>query len=37
MDAATQATEYSAWNPGLESQLPRAYLPLSTILNSDNV
>ena len=37
MDAATQATEYSAWNPGLESQLPRAYLPLSTIFNSDNV
>jgi hypothetical protein len=22
--------EYGAWNPGLESQLPREYLPLST-------
>ncbi len=37
MDAKTASTEYGAWNPGLESQLPRAYLPLSTIFNSDNV
>ena len=38
MDAATQATtEYGAWNPGLESQLPRQYLPLSTIFAADNV
>ena len=29
--------EYSAGNPGLESKLPREYLPLSTIFNSDNV
>jgi hypothetical protein len=29
--------EYGAWNPGLESQLPRAYLPLSTIFKSENV
>ena len=37
MDAKAASTEYGAWNPGLESQLPRAYLPLSTIFNSDNV
>ena len=37
MDATIPATEYGAWNPGLESQLPRAYLPLSTIFDSDNV
>ncbi|MGA7388937.1 MAG: hypothetical protein WBW99_13560 [Pseudolabrys sp.] len=29
--------EYGAWNPGLESQLPREYLPLSTIFKSENV
>ncbi len=29
--------EYGAWNPGLESQLPREYLPLSTMFKSDNV
>ena len=29
--------EYGAWNPGLESQLPREYLPLSTICKSENV
>jgi hypothetical protein len=37
MDAHAPATEYGAWNPGLESQLPRQYLPLSTIFNTDNV
>ncbi len=37
MDAKTPSTEYSAWNPGLELQLPRAYLPLSTIFTSENV
>jgi len=37
MANAVAATEYGAWNPGLESQLPRQYLPLSTIFNSDNV
>ena len=29
--------DYSAWNPGLESQLPRAFLPLSTIFRAENV
>ncbi len=37
MDAHVPSIEYAAWNPGLESQLPRAYLPFSTIFNSDNV
>ena len=27
----------SAWNPGLESEVPREYLPLSTIFRSENV
>ena len=29
--------EYGAWNPGLESQLPREYLPLSTMFKNENV
>jgi hypothetical protein len=29
--------KYGAWNPGLESQLPRDYLPLSTIFRAENV
>jgi hypothetical protein len=29
--------EYGPWNPGLESELPRDYLPLSTIFRSENV
>ena len=29
--------EYAAWNPGLESQLPREYLPLSTMFKNENV
>jgi hypothetical protein len=37
MDADLPSPECSAWNPGLESQLPRAYLPLSTIFRADNV
>jgi len=37
MDAKAESAEYNAWNPGLESQLPRQYLPLSTIFNGDNV
>ena len=28
---------HGAWNPGLESELPREYLPLSTIFRSENV
>jgi hypothetical protein len=31
------SAEYGAWNPGLESRLPREYLPLSTIFRSENV
>jgi hypothetical protein len=37
MDANLPSPECSAWNPGLDSQLPRAYLPLSTIFRADNV
>lgn len=37
MDADLTSPECSAWNPGLELQLPRAYLPLSTIFRADNV
>jgi hypothetical protein len=29
--------EYGAWNPGLESQLPREYLSLSTMFKNENV
>ena len=29
--------KYSAWNPGLESRLPREYLPLATVFRADNV
>ena len=32
-----RATEYCAWNPGLESELPREYLLLSTVFRSENV
>jgi hypothetical protein len=37
MTLATPAGEFDAWNPGLDSELPRAYLPLSTIFRSENV
>jgi hypothetical protein len=37
MSTNLPSPEYSAWNPGLESQLPRAYLPLSTIFRPENV
>jgi hypothetical protein len=30
-------TEYDAWNPGLETELPREYLALSTVFRSENV
>ena len=33
----TVAMEYGAWNPGLESELPREYVPLSTIFRAENV
>lgn len=31
------AFEYGPWNPGIKSQLPRAFLPLATIFRSENV
>jgi hypothetical protein len=37
MNIKPRATEFGAWNPGLESEVPREYLPLSTIFRSDNV
>ena len=37
MSIEPRPAEYGAWNPGLESQLPREYLPLSTMFKSDNV
>ena len=33
----TAATEYGPWNPGIESRLPRALLPLSTMFRPANV
>jgi hypothetical protein len=33
----TATAEYGAWNPGLESELPREYVPLSTIFRAENV
>ncbi|WP_111415034.1 hypothetical protein [Billgrantia lactosivorans] len=32
-----EAAEYSAWNPGLEADLPRRYRPLETIHRPENV
>jgi hypothetical protein len=29
--------KYGAWNPGLESELPHDYLPLSSIFRAENV
>src|SRR6201987_660379 len=37
MDPNLVSPKYSAWHPGLESQLPREYLPLSTIFRAENV
>src|ERR1039458_10109111 len=37
MNIETLPAEYGAWNPGLESELPREYLPLSTMFRSENV
>jgi len=35
--AKRRAIKYDAWNPGLESELPREYWPLSTVYRSENV
>lgn len=32
-----EAGPFNAWNPGLESELPRALLPLATVFRPDNV
>ena len=37
MDTNAPAPECGPWNPGLESQLPRKYLHLSTMFRSANV
>jgi len=37
MNIKPRPAEYGPWNPGLESELPRDYLPLSTIFRSENV
>src|ERR1017187_7720958 len=37
MKIETLRTEYGAWNPGLETEVPREYLPLSTIFKTENV
>ena len=37
MTIEQQPAEYGPWNPGLESELPREYLPLSTMFKSENV
>jgi hypothetical protein len=37
MDDRVAATQEGAWNPGLQSELPRELWPLSTILRPENV
>ena len=37
MTIEQQPAEYGPWNPGLESELPPEYLPLSTMFKSENV
>src|SRR6201982_3201369 len=37
MDTNLAPPKYWAWNPGLESKLPRQYLSLSTIFRAENV
>ena len=37
MDTNLAPPKYWAWNPGLQSQLPREYLPLLTIFRAENV
>ena len=37
MNTNSPSAKYSAWNPGLQSQLPHEYLPLSTIFRAENV
>jgi len=37
MTIEARPAEYDAWHPGLESELPREYWPLSTMFRSENV
>ncbi len=37
MDTRSLAMDYGAWNPGLDSELPREYLPLATVFRNENV
>ncbi|HMB49006.1 MAG TPA: hypothetical protein VKN63_12085, partial [Afifellaceae bacterium] len=37
MDPLEPDDEFGPWNPGLESQIPRQYLPLSTMFRPENV
>jgi hypothetical protein len=37
MTAVTERTEHGPWNPGIQSRLPPAFLPLSTIFRAENV
>jgi hypothetical protein len=37
MDNYSPSVKYSAWNPGLHSELPSEYLRLSTIFRAENV
>lgn len=37
MASENQSREYGPWNPGIESTLPSAFLPLSTVFRSENV
>ena len=37
MNINSSSEKHSAWNPGLESQLPREYLPLATVFRDENV
>ena len=37
MSIDTSTRGYGPWNPGISSQLPRAYLPLSTMFRKENV
>jgi hypothetical protein len=37
MTALTECSEHGPWNPGIRSQLPAAFLPLSTVFRAENV
>src|SRR5215470_8560616 len=37
MNTDSSSAKFSAWDPGLQSELPREYLPLSTIFRGENV